>query len=126
MEACPLFMPARREKRLQVDGAVDIIKSRKFSNPPVRRGKQETMDWMQQDLQQVQAGLPEVGSRVRFLWKKNGTTIQKQGVIRILDWAGGGACWGKCASCDILVAEEEMLYKHIPLSEVELLEESQC
>ena len=31
---------------------------------------------------------------------------------------------GECASCDILVAEEDMLYKHIPLEQVELLEET--
>ena len=120
-------MPARREKRLQADGAVDIIRSRKFGNPPVRRGKAGN-DGLDAAGFAADAGrLARSGQLgALFMEKKNGTTIQKQGVIRILDWAGGGACWGKCASCDILVAEEEMLYKHIPLSEVELLEESQC
>ena len=81
------------------------------------------MDWMDEE-ENIKVSLPKVGSPVRFLWEKYGKTLQKQGTIRIIDWAGGGACWGECASCDILVAEEDMLYKHIPLEQVELLEET--
>lgn len=81
------------------------------------------MDWMDEE-ETIKVSLPKVGSPVRFLWEKYGKTVQKQGTIRIIDWAGGGACWGECASCDILVAEEDMLYKHIPLEQVELLEET--
>lgn len=81
------------------------------------------MDWMDEE-ETIKVSLPKVGSPVRFVWEKYGKTVQKQGTIRIIDWAGGGACWGECASCDILVAEEDMLYKHIPLEQVELLEET--
>ena len=81
------------------------------------------MDWMDEE-KNIKVSLPKVGSPVRFVLERDGKAVQKQGTIRIIDWAGGGIYWGECASCDILVAEEDMLYKHIPLEQVELLEET--
>lgn len=64
--------------------------------------------------------IPAKGDRVQF--ESNGVLLT--GTVFVVDSRGGGVCYGVCPSCDV-IADDDTLYKHIPLSKVAPLSNEQ-
>lgn len=52
---------------------------------------------------------------VTFIWEDG---EERDGIIHIIDRHGTDFCYGVCPSFDILVENEDTIYKHIPMVDV--------